>query len=150
MSLVLPIQMRKGMDAFFERHPELKNTYPCESSHDEVLKVMTDEIHRLTEHVASLRTTIARQSYDFDLEPSEANDEDEVENQVITYKELIQKYNFRGVKSAKDPKWRKANGFDMCVSQSWKGCAVTFIVAKVDEWLSNKKGSSKKKAKHRC
>lgn len=150
MSLVLPIQMRKGMDEFFRRHPELKDVYPCSNSRDEVLKVMTDEIHRLTEYVASLQTTISRQASGCDQGLLAADEEDDIENEVITYKELIQKYNFRGVKSAKDPKWRRKHGFDACVSQSWKGCAVTFVVAKVDEWLSNKNGDSKKKANRRC
>ena len=150
MSIVLPIQVRKGVDDFFKRHPELKGDYPCSNSRDEVLRVMTDEIHRLTEYVASLQTTISRQSYDCNQELSETDAERDCENDVITYKELIQKYNFRGVKSAKDPKWRRKHGFDACVSQSWKGCAVTFVVAKVDEWLSNKNGDSKKKANRRC
>ena len=150
MSLVLPIQMRKGMDEFFQRHPELKDVYPCSNSRDEVLKVMTDEIHRLTEYVASLQTAISRQASGCDQGLLAADEEDDIENEVITYKELIQKYNFRGVKSAKDPKWRRKHGFDACVSQSWKGCAVTFVVAKVDEWLSNKNGDSKKKANRRC
>ena len=150
MSLVLPIQMRKGMDEFFQRHPELKDVYPCSNSRDEVLKVMTDEIHRLTEYVASLQTTISRQASGCDQGLLAADEEDDIENEVITYKELIKKYNFRGVKSAKDPKWRKKHGFDECVSQSWKGCSVVFVVSKVEEWLANKNKGRNGKAKRNC
>ena len=62
----------------------------------------------------------------------------------VTYEELIQMFDFRGVKSAKDASWRKKNGFDKCVSQTGRGTAVKFIVARVKEWLDNG-GVSKKK-----
>lgn len=66
------------------------------------------------------------------------------EKEWITYDELIQMFNFRGVKSAKDPKWRKRNGFEKCVSQAGgKGCAVKYSVSKIKEWLDN--GSTTKK-----
>lgn len=62
----------------------------------------------------------------------------------VTYDELIQMFDFRGVKSAKDAAWRKKTGFDKCVSQTGKGTAVKFVVARVNEWLDNG-GVSKKK-----
>ena len=62
----------------------------------------------------------------------------------VTYEELIQMFDFRGVKSAKDAAWRKKNGFDKCVSQTGKGTAVKFVVSKVKEWLDNGGGVKKK------
>ena len=62
----------------------------------------------------------------------------------VTYEELIQMFDFRGVKSAKDASWRKKNGFDKCVSQTGRGTAVKFIVARVKEWLDNGGGVKKK------
>lgn len=64
--------------------------------------------------------------------------------EYITYEELIQTYNFRGVKSAKDPKWRKKNGFDKCVRQSGgEGSAVRYSVSEINEWLQNGKTSKR-------
>ena len=139
--------MKTGQDDFFARHPEFKDVYPC---CDDKTERTCKAIDRLSDRVWSLERTLSRR---VNLEPIEMVEQEGCavcEREWVTYKELIEMYDFRGVKSAKDPKWRKQNGFDVCVSQSAKGCAVTFIVAKVDEWLSNKKGSSKKKAKHRC
>lgn len=66
------------------------------------------------------------------------------EKEWITYEELIQMYDFRGVKSAKDASWRKKNGFDKCVSQSGgKGSAVKYSASKINEWLTNGKVSKK-------
>ncbi len=66
------------------------------------------------------------------------------EKEWITYDELVQMYDFRGVKSAKDASWRKRNGFDKCVSQSGgKGSAVKYSVSKINEWLTNGKVSKK-------
>lgn len=66
------------------------------------------------------------------------------EKEWITYEELIQMFDFRGVKSAKDAAWRKKNGFDRCVSQSGgKGSAVKYSVSKINEWLTNGKVSKK-------
>ena len=83
--------------------------------------------------------------------PSEVSGDDTEENAIpvsekewITYEELIQMYDFRGVKSAKDASWRKKNGFDKCVSQSGgKGSAVKYSVSKINEWLTNGKVSKK-------
>ena len=69
---------------------------------------------------------------------------DIAEREWITYDELVQMYDFRGVKSAKDASWRKKNGFDKCVSQSGgKGSAVKYSVSKINEWLTNGKVSKK-------
>lgn len=66
------------------------------------------------------------------------------EKEWITYAELIQKYDFRGVKSVKDAKWRKKNGFNACVSQSGgKGSAVKYSITKINEWLANGKVSKR-------
>ena len=66
------------------------------------------------------------------------------EKEWITYDELIVRYDFRGVKSAKDASWRKKNGFDKCVSQAGgKGSAVKYSVSKINEWLTNGKVSKK-------
>lgn len=55
----------------------------------------------------------------------------------ITYAELIQMFDFRGVKSAKDANWRKRNGFEKCISQSGgAGSAVKYSVSKIIEWLN--------------
>lgn len=78
--------------------------------------------------------------------PLEKND-DENQNRKkewITYDELIEIYDFRGVKSAKDASWRKKNGFDKCVSQAGgKGSAVKYSVSKINEWLTNGKVSKR-------
>ena len=66
------------------------------------------------------------------------------EKEWVTYDELIQMFDFRGVKSAKDASWRKKNGFDKCVSQTGRGTAVKFVVSKVKEWLDNGGGVKKK------
>lgn len=141
--------MRKEMDTFFERHPELKGVYPCDDLRDRKSVALEDAIHRLTEHVASIGCELRRLRCPVESDMKTV-EQCPVENDTITYRELIQKYNFRGVKSAKDPKWRKANGFDVCVSQSWKGCSVVFVVSKVEEWLSNRKKNSKQKVTVRC
>ena len=147
--MLQPPMMRKQMDTFFEKHPELKGVYPCDDFRDGKSVALEDAIHRLTEHVASIGCELRRLRYP--VEPDmQTVEQCPVENDTITYRELIQKYNFRGVKSAKDPKWRKANGFDVCVSQSWKGCSVVFVVSRVDEWLSNREKKSKQKVKARC
>ena len=66
------------------------------------------------------------------------------EKEWITYDELIERYDFRGVKSAKDASWRKKNGFDKCVSQAGgKGSAVKYSVSKINEWLINGKVSKR-------
>ena len=66
------------------------------------------------------------------------------EKEWITYDELVQTFDFRGVKSAKDAAWRKKNGFDMCVSQSGgKGSAVKYSITKINEWLMNGKVSKR-------
>ena len=66
------------------------------------------------------------------------------EKEWITYDELIEKYDFRGVKSAKDASWRKKNGFDKCVSQTGgKGSAVKYSVTRINEWLINGKVSKR-------
>lgn len=75
---------------------------------------------------------------------SEKSDTSVCDKDWVTYEELIQMFDFRGVKSAKDAAWRKKNGFDKCVSQTGKGTAVKFVVAKVKEWLDNG-GVAKKK-----
>ena len=136
------------MIEFFKKYPEFDGAYPL-PYYDKNERTCRS-IDRLADRLWSLERTILKQFGRHENSKYEPVDETNVGKEVVTYKELIEMYDFRGVKSAKDPKWRKANGFDMCVSQSWKGCAVTFIVAKVDEWLSNKRGSLKKKAKNRC
>lgn len=66
------------------------------------------------------------------------------EKEWITYDELIVRYDFRGVKSAKDASWRKKNGFDKCVSQTGgKGSAVKYSVTRINEWLINGKVSKR-------
>lgn len=75
---------------------------------------------------------------------SEKSDASVCDKDWVTYEELIQMFDFRGVKSAKDAAWRKKNGFDKCVSQTGKGTAVKFVVARVKEWLDNG-GVAKKK-----
>ena len=63
----------------------------------------------------------------------------------VSYDELIQMFDFRGVKSAKDAKWRKKMGFDKCVKQAGgKGCAVIYNVSKVKDWLNNESIPKKK------
>ena len=63
----------------------------------------------------------------------------------ITYQEVILMYDFRGIKSIKDPKWRKKNGFDRCISQAGgKGCAVKYSISKINEWLNNGNVSKKR------
>ena len=64
--------------------------------------------------------------------------------EYITYEELIHTYNFRGVRSAKDPKWRKKNGFDKCVRQTGgTGSAVRYSVSEINLWLQNGKSSKR-------
>ena len=63
----------------------------------------------------------------------------------VSYDELIQMFDFRGVKSAKDAQWRKKMGFDKCVKQAGgKGCAVIYNVSKVKDWLNNESIPKKK------
>ena len=63
----------------------------------------------------------------------------------ITNKELIQMYDFRGVKSVKDANWRKKNGFERCISQAGgKSCAVKYSISRINEWLDNGNISKKR------
>lgn len=147
INAVLPQKMKVGLDKFFDMHPEFKNAYPC---YDDKTERTCMAIDRLADRVWSLERTLSRRSETRSME-SDVEQVDVVrEKEWVTYKELIELYDFRGVKSAKDPRWRKQNGFEDCVSQAGKGCAVTFVVAKVEEWLSNKKKVSKQKLKHKC
>lgn len=150
MQMFLPVKMRKEMDTFFDKHPEFKGEYPCGMGRNVSIDAIGDKIHRLTEQVASLEKTLAIQRLEHVDNEANIDVGSGFEKEWISYKELIELYDFRGVKSAKDPKWRKKNGFEDCVSQAGKGCAVTFIVAKVEAWLSSKKKLSRQKPKHRC
>ena len=58
--MLLPPMMRKEMDTFFERHPELKGVYPCDDFRDRKSVALEDAIHRLTEHVASIGCELRR------------------------------------------------------------------------------------------
>lgn len=72
------------------------------------------------------------------------NEESVSNKEWVSYDELIQMFDFRGVKSAKDAQWRKKMGFDKCVKQAGgKGCAVIYSVSKVREWLDS--GTATKK-----
>ena len=57
--------------------------------------------------------------------------------EYITYKELIAKYNFKGVKSVKDKKWREKHDFYPC-KQEGTGCALRISVSLLEEWLEGK------------
>ena len=57
--------------------------------------------------------------------------------EYITYKELIAKYNFKGVKSVKDKKWREKHNFYPC-KQEETGCALRISVSLLEEWLEGK------------
>lgn len=61
MRMLLPVKIRKDMDAFFERHPELKGVYPCDAFYNRGNVAMEDAIHRLTEQVASIGSYLRRQ-----------------------------------------------------------------------------------------
>ena len=56
------------------------------------------------------------------------------EEEYINYQELIDRYNFKGVKSVKDKSWRKKHNFYPC-KQEGKGCAIRISVSLLEEWL---------------
>lgn len=58
-----------------------------------------------------------------------------VTDEWITYTELIQKYNFKGVTMVKDRQWRKKHNF-FPAKQEGKGCALRISVTELQRWLN--------------
>lgn len=104
------------------------------------IEEVNDERHPSDDTGVSIKENVESRLPDREDEEVEEIVTSESEKEWITYEELIQMFDFRGVKSAKDASWRKKNGFDKCVSQSGgKGSAVKYSVSKIKDWLNNGK-----------
>lgn len=108
------------------------------------IEEVNDERHPSDDTGVSIKENVESRLPDREDEEVEEIVTSESEKEWITYEELIQMFDFRGVKSAKDASWRKKNGFDKCVSQSGgKGSAVKYSVSKIKDWLNNGKISKR-------
>lgn len=108
------------------------------------IEEVNDEQHPSDVTGVSMKENVESRMPDREDEEFEEIVTSESEKEWITYEELIQMFDFRGVKSAKDASWRKKNGFDKCVSQSGgKGSAVKYSVSKIKDWLNNGKISKR-------
>lgn len=108
------------------------------------IEEVNDEQHPSDVTGVSMKENVESRMPDREDEEYEEIVTSESEKEWITYEELIQMFDFRGVKSAKDASWRKKNGFDKCVSQSGgKGSAVKYSVSKIKDWLNNGKISKR-------
>lgn len=108
------------------------------------IEEVNDEQHPSDVTGVSMKENVESRMPDREDEEFEEIVTAESEKEWITYEELIQMFDFRGVKSAKDASWRKKNGFDKCVSQSGgKGSAVKYSVSKIKDWLNNGKISKR-------
>ena len=108
------------------------------------IEEVNDERHPSDDTGVSIKENVESRLPDREDEEVEEIVTSESEKEWITYEELIQMFDFRGVKGAKDASWRKKNGFDKCVSQSGgKGSAVKYSVSKIKDWLNNGKISKR-------
>lgn len=108
------------------------------------IEEVNNERHPSDDTGVSIKENVESRLPDREDEEVEEIVTSESDKEWITYEELIQMFDFRGVKSAKDASWRKKNGFDKCVSQSGgKGSAVKYSVSKIKDWLNNGKISQR-------
>lgn len=66
-----------------------------------------------------------------------------VDSEWLNYEQLIERFAFRGIKSAKDAKWREKYNFPC--SQSGKGAAVYFNAKMVENWITENVNEKKKR-----
>ena len=130
--------MRSGVDKFFERHPELKDAYPSVYGRNESLDAVGEEIHRLTEYVASLERTISRQF----VVPKDNVCNDAVisvpaegKSDWMTLDEVCDEFKL-SKNSVKSRAWREENGFPYRQDAGVYG-SVAYHRQKVQEWIDS-------------